>query len=339
MLCLLEGSASRLGEFFVAEQIELDLRLGPRRTHRDGISAWTPIAAGQLEHEHVAFGSLHRFGLGLVGPSDQRSVIADCQDVKASDRLRWIGSKSIHEPFHVGHPLATFHLHVDQVLEIDTVLEHQFVEPLMKCLAGRFEVGCKLGHQQTGHGPVFVSCVGSDQIAVGFLGSKDETFGSTSVDQTCDPFETHMDVSLAADPLGFGYAASHLGGDQGFDDVSVFGKIASLLAFRDDVVGQEHAELVAIDRSPRAIGLEAYRAGAAHPIAIRIGGQGDIGLDALGVLDHGVEDGGVFRVAHVPRDIREIAVGGRMRTILENLGKTRRSEQFRNDKSSDTMQG
>ena len=148
-----------------------------------------------------------------------------------------------------------------------------------------------------------------------------------------------MDVSLATDTLRLGDGSRQLGGDQGFDHISIFGKIASLLTFRDDVIGQEHAELVAIDRSPRAIGLEAYRAGASHPIAIRIGGQGDIGLDALGVLDHGVEDGGVFRVAHVPWDIREIAVGGRMRTILENLGKTRRSEQFRNDKSSDAMQG
>ena len=182
MLGLCEGSASRLGEFFVAEEIEFDLRLGPRRTHCDGISAWTPIAACQLEHEHVAFGSLHRFGMRLAGPADQRSVIADGQDLKASDRLRWIGSKSIHEPFHVGHPLATFHLHVDQVLEVDAVFEHQFVELFMKRLAGRFEVGCKLSHQKTGHGPVFVSCVGTDQVAVGFLGSKDETFGSTSVD-------------------------------------------------------------------------------------------------------------------------------------------------------------
>ena len=174
---------------------------------------------------------------------------------------------------------------------------------------------------------------------MGFLGSKDETFGPARVDQTPNPLEPHMDVSFATHTVGLRHAADHLGGDQGLDYISVFGQIASLLAFRDHIVGQEHAELVSVERRPRGIGLKCPRARTSHPIAIRIGGQGDVGLDALGVLHDCVEDCRVFRVADVTRDVREISVGSRMRPVFENLGKTRRSEQFRDDKSPDAMQG
>ena len=110
------------------------------------------------------------------------------------------------------------------------MLDHQFIEALMQCLSGGFEVSHKLSHQQACDGTVLIASIGSDEIPMGFLGTKNKSVRPASVDQACDPFETDMDITFASNPIGFGHPTGHFGSHQGLDHIGILGQIAHCFA-------------------------------------------------------------------------------------------------------------
>ena len=72
------------------------------------------------------------------------------------------------------------------------------------------------------------------------------------VDPLGDPLEADEQVVLGPDPLALGKRRGHLGGDQGRHQVMVGPKLSQRLGLLHHERGQEHADLVAVERGPLA---------------------------------------------------------------------------------------
>jgi hypothetical protein len=87
----------------------------------------------------------------------------------------------------------------------------------------------------------------------------------------------------------------------------LFRQAAGLFLLLADEVGEECSELVAGEGGPGALAILGERRGAAHPVAIGVGGENDVGCRLLSPLDGGVEDGWILGVGDMSRHVREIA--------------------------------
>ena len=96
--------------------------------------------------------------------------------------------------------------------------------------------------------------------------------------------------------------------------------------------------MIAGEWFPICAGCARERRSGAKAIAVRIAGQNQIGADLFGALDDDVEYRRVFRIRHVARHIRKIAVWFRVRPEKFDIGKAIGRKRRHNRRGANAMQ-
>ena len=97
--------------------------------------------------------------------------------------------------------------------------------------------------------------------------------------------------------------------------------------------------MIPVDGCPRAVWFEGQWARAPHAVAVRVGSEDEVAADRFCVVDCCIEDGRIFGIANVSRNVWKIAIWGSVRSVGVNVFEAGGFEKCRYDESADTVQG
>ena len=173
----------------------------------------------------------------------------------------------------------------------------------------------QLRQEQCCHAGILVADVRAGQIAVRFLAAKQKVLRADAVNLLANPFEADLQGIGDRCPIGLRQTPHHAGGDQRCHDPVGGMQSIVLLPGGEHPIDQEHRQLIAGERLPRAARLAGEGSRGPQPIAVGIAGENEVVPERCGFGDRPVEHGGVFRIGDMPGHIRKIAVGCFLRAV------------------------
>ncbi len=294
-----------------ALDVELDLRFGARRSHRN-----TQVAVVDELHE------IPRAAVRVRPDRAERALVAAVHHAlqrRAADRRRWGGAHRVHESRRL--LTAADPLHDERVAGVRrvAVAAVHVGEVVAEGAALVTQAAAQLRQEQRAAAGVLVAQRRTHQHPVALLGAQQEVAETGAhvapsavrfdrVQHLPDVLEPDEQVADDLHPVGARDARQQLGRDRGLDEKRVRRQRAPGPMRLDDVGRQQHRDLVAADRAPHAVGGRDD----AEPVGVRICREAGIGARGGGVRGQQVHRLDDLRIGNPEGDGGKRAVAGRL---------------------------
>ena len=211
----------------------------------------------------------------------EHGIILGANHLRTGQLCRTIGTEAFHHGFDfVGTALTGLH-HIDGLVERKSVFHVDFHQHIIECLALVFGPCTNLRQQGASRHGIFVAHEVFGHKAITFFATADILFfalGETHL--TCNPLEAgihiqHFDVVLGRNFL------DEFGCYDGLHHKLIALHLSLCLTVHDDVVEENHASLIAIDKHPFPL---IVLAGHTHTVGIGVAGHHDVGIELLGQI-------------------------------------------------------
>ena len=256
------GILQRLAHFHI------ELYLGFRARRTDGYFVAQRVeelknvtGGGEVELRHVAVDEV-----GGV----QVKIILNGRNGASCQRLGRIGAEFAHHGGYLfGAALARTY-HADAAFARETVFQINLYEQLIEVHALVGSPGGNLAHHGDGAHAVFVAAEILGQEAVALLAATQIAGGAFVVaHHVGNPLEARVAV-VALNAVGIGNTLYGLGGYNRLDAIFVAGDAAELAVARDDVIEENHHNLVAVYQLIVALFVAHHQADA---VGVGVGGE------------------------------------------------------------------